>query len=105
VETVERVLAQKGRGLILWGRVSEQEGCGLALFFNSFFPLLSHSDFLCPSLSVGRVLAQKGRGLILIFPFFTFFPAFLGGFHSDLLSLSFSLSLSLARVLTLKGRV
>ena len=47
--SVGRVLAKKGRGLILWGRVSEQEGCGLTLF-------------------------KK-----LIFPFFPFFPAFWGG--------------------------
>ena len=59
------VLAQKGRGLVLWGRVldrkgspltlwgvvSEQEGCGLTLFF-PFFRFLGwifHSDFLCLS--------------------------------------------------------
>ena len=42
-----------------------EEGCGLTLFFNSFFlrflGWLFHSDLLCLSLSGGCVLAQKGR--------------------------------------------
>lgn len=77
-----RVLAQKGHGLILWGRVSEQEGCGHFSFFFPFFSAFlggfsiltfSVSDHLgffgltiLITLSVcGWEVGRKGRGLTI----------------------------------------